>query len=152
MKRLILSLTSLLLCAGAASADIAPSRPAPRPEPRQAGRDPVGQARRDPAIAAQLEAARKGNPEETAAQVVLGGQCGFAGCSSTSLAVFTFRSKGANTATRTVLALVECGPVGDACKVSPAEVRSVSPAAPPPPSAPPTPGTTPPPTKAPKDR
>ena len=36
-------------------------------------------------------------------QIPLGGQCGFAGCSSSTLVAFTYRTRGANTATRTVL-------------------------------------------------
>jgi hypothetical protein len=144
MKRYLLALALAFLGSAGAFADVLPGpgpeqRPRPvkpvrpiAPVPAQANRDPVALARRDPMVARQLAAARGGDPQtgpqrdETAVQVALGGQCGFAGCSSTTLVVFTFRSKGANTATQSVLALVSCGPVGDSCKVEPAEVRALA--------------------------
>ena len=50
----------------------------------------------------------------------LAGQCGFAGCSSTTLVVFTFRSSGANTMTQTVLAWLPARRfLGATCSVSP---------------------------------
>lgn len=129
---------SVSLLSTTAQADIAPG-PRPRPPtphvPPQpaANRDPVALARRDPEIAKQLVAARGGQSDklnlasanETAVQVALSGQCGFAGCSSTTLVAFTFRSSGANTTTRSVLALVSCPPVYSVpCTVAPAEVRA----------------------------
>lgn len=141
-----LALTLVALGSSAALADVLPG-PGPGPAPvrpvrpiapvppqaqAQANRDPVALARRDPVVARQLAAARGGDGQtgpqrdETAVQVALGGQCGFAGCSSSTLVVFTFRSKGANTATQSVLALVGCGPVGDSCKVQLAEVRPLA--------------------------
>lgn len=125
---LAIGAATLLSASPAARADLLPG---PRPAPvaaQQPNRDPVALARRDAGVAKLLEQARgpgKSGPEETAVNVPLGGVCGFAGCSSSSLVVFTFKSKGANTLTRTVLALVECGPVGDSCKVAPAEVRAL---------------------------
>lgn len=125
-----------------AQADVAPARPIAKVAP--APRDPVGLARRDGVVAAQLELARQGGKKnETAVQVALGGQCGFAGCSQSTLVAFTFRSQGANTTTQSVLALVSCGPVGDSCTVSLAEVRPQEPGKAPP-GKPQDPGKTPP--------
>lgn len=96
-------------------------------------RDAVALARRDPEIAKMIVAARGGqsdqtgpaSPNETAVQVSLGGQCGFAGCSSSTLVAFTFRSAGANTMTSSVLALVTCPPIqSQPCTVAPAEIRA----------------------------
>lgn len=142
--QLVISLMSLL-AVGTACADLRPSpaqvaqkdkqsgkQPGKVAQPAsQEGRDPVALARRDPSIAAQLKQARGESPEqqgpgsdETVTTIQLGGQCGFAGCSDSSLVAFTFRTRGANTATRTVLALVSCGPVPQTpCTVAPAEVR-----------------------------
>lgn len=138
MKLSLLSL-GLVTWATVAAADVLPG-PGPRrpitPVPPQpaANRDPVALARRHPVIAKQLAEARGdagGAPgrDETAVQVALGGQCGFAGCSQSTLVAFTFRSRGANTATRSVLALVSCPPVGE-CQVDPAEVKPAQAAAP----------------------
>lgn len=132
------SLCALVLVAGfadAVRADIAPPRPiATGPQsPPPASRDAVSLARRDPMIAKQLTAARGGPsaqngapaPTETAMQVTIGGQCGFAGCSSQTLVAFTFRSAGANPTTQSVLALVTCPPVqSQPCIVAPAEIRT----------------------------
>lgn len=127
-------------------ADIAAPRPQPRPvtkpspmvpPPSGGSRDAVALARRDPEIAKLIVQARGGQTDqtgpasanETTVQLPLAGQCGFAGCSATTLVAFTFRSSGANTMTRTVLALVTCPPIPSAaCTVSPAEVRPVGPA------------------------
>lgn len=96
-------------------------------------RDAVGLARRDPEIAKMIVAARGGqsdqtgpaSPNETAVQVSLGGQCGFAGCSSSTLVAFTFRTAGANTMTHSVLALVTCPPIqSQPCVVAPAEIKT----------------------------
>lgn len=124
-------------------ADIAAPRPQPRPMPKPhpmphppatGNRDAVALARRDPEIAKMIVQARGGQTDqtgpasanETTVQLPLAGQCGFAGCSSTTLVAFTFRSSGANTMTQTVLALVTCPPIPSAtCSVSPAEVRAV---------------------------
>lgn len=128
-------------------ADIAAPRPQPQPQPRPmpkphpmphppatGNRDAVALARRDPEIAKMIVQARGGQTDqtgpasanETTVQLPLAGQCGFAGCSSTTLVAFTFRSSGANTMTQTVLALVTCPPIPSAtCSVSPAEVRPV---------------------------
>ena len=61
----------------------------------------------DPEIAKMIVAARGGQSDqtgpasanETTVQLPLSGQCGFAGCSQTTLVAFTFRSSGANTST-----------------------------------------------------
>lgn len=133
------SLGALMLVAGSADmarADLAPPRVisrTPKPPP-PVSRDAVSLARRDPVIAKQLVAARGTSaqnaapvPNETAVQVTIGGQCGFAGCSSQTLVAFTFRSSGANTTTQSVLALVTCPPVqSQPCSVAPAEVRAAS--------------------------
>ena len=129
------SLVASAMC-GPAAADLAPSPPnrviAPVPQP-VSNRDAVALARRDPEISKQIVAARGGNsdatgpssPTETAVQVALGGQCGFAGCSAQTLVAFTFRSAGANTTSRSVLALVTCPPVPSRpCTVSPAEIHA----------------------------
>jgi hypothetical protein len=93
----------------------------------------VSLARRDPEILKLLVLARKGESDqtgpssanETAVQISLGGQCGFAGCSSATLVAFTFRSPGANTTTHSVLALVSCPSIpSQPCTVAPAEVRA----------------------------
>jgi hypothetical protein len=130
---------TLAALAGSAHADIAaprpgPITPAPRPPHVSTGnRDAVALARRDPEIAKMIVHARGGQsdatgpatPNETAVQVPLAGQCGFAGCGTTTLVAFTFRSSGANTTTRSVLAVVTCPPVPSApCTVAPAEVRA----------------------------
>lgn len=126
-------------------ADIAAPRPRPNPvgpkppvsvvTPSDGNRDPVALARRDPEIAKMIVAARGGQSDqtgpasanETTVQLPLSGQCGFAGCSQTTLVAFTFRSSGANTSTNTVLALVTCGPVPRTpCTVAPAEVRAAN--------------------------
>lgn len=145
------------LLGGAACADIvvpgpsvkaAKQKPAPKPAPalqvpeqKPLGRDATALARRDPTIAAMLDKARAatGGPEqnppqpnpgpagETAVELRLGESCGFAGCGSTTLVAFTFRTRGANTQAQTVLALVTCGPIqSQPCKVEPAEVRSTA--------------------------
>lgn len=142
-KLLLATLLATLGCAGAAEADLV--RPGPRPQPgpkpqpipqpmpsASGNRDAVALARRDPEIAKMIVQARGGQtdqtgpaaPNETTVQLPLAGQCGFAGCSSTTLVAFTFRSSGANTMTQTVLALVSCPPIPSAqCVVRPAEVR-----------------------------
>lgn len=147
--KLLVFLLPALLSAGTACADLAPSpakavakpKPAtgktpPPPTSQDGDRDPVSVARKDAAVAAQLKTARGSmGPEqaapgtdETVTTVQLGGQCGFAGCSQTTLVAFTFRTKGANTATQSVLALVTCGPLPKSpCTASPAEVRPTSP-------------------------
>lgn len=87
-----------------------------------------------PAIAsriAKLHQAEGGAPSDQAQQldervtaIELGGQCGFAGCSSTTLVVFTYRTRGANTATSSVMALVSCPPImRQGCTAVPAEVQ-----------------------------
>jgi hypothetical protein len=97
-------------------------------------RDPVSVARKTPAIAsriAKLRQAEGGSPSDQAQQldervtsIELGGQCGFAGCSSTTLVVFTYRTRGANTATSSVMALVSCPPImRQGCTAVPAEVQ-----------------------------
>ncbi len=101
--------------------------------PRQTeSRDPVGLARRDPEIAKMIVAARSGQSDatgpvsgaETAVQIKLSGQCGIAGCSSTTLVAFSFRTSGANPTSSSVLALVTCPAVQSAaCTVAPADVR-----------------------------
>lgn len=149
-----LALSLFLGLSGAACADIvvpeqkvraAKSKPAPQalqvPDQKPVGRDATALARRDPNIAAMLEKARAatGGPEqnppqpnpgpaaETAVEVRLGESCGFAGCGSTTLVAFTFRTRGANTQAQTVLSLVTCGPIqSQPCKVEPAEVRSTA--------------------------
>jgi hypothetical protein len=123
--------------AGPALADVIPGpRPnpiAPMPPQSAGNRDAVALARRDPEISKQIVAARGGSsdqtgpaaPTETAVQVTLGGQCGFAGCSAQTLVAFQFRSAGANTTSRSVLALVTCPPVPSRpCNVAPAEIHA----------------------------
>ena len=150
MNRFVTLLTAALLCSGSASADLAPaggrSKPAgklvpiPAPKPATSSREPAVVARQDPAIAELLKKARTAgsadapaNPkaptvDEAVVQVPLGGQCGFAGCSSSTLVAFTYRTRGANTTTSSVLALVTCGPVpSQPCTAVPAEVRPASP-------------------------
>src|SRR4051812_40367741 len=127
MNRFVTLLTAALLCTGSASADIAPAggrskaaakpAPIPAPKPATSSREPVVVARQEPAIAELLKRARTAggadapaNPktptvDESVVQVPLGGQCGFAGCSSSTLVAFTYRTRGANTATSSVLAL-----------------------------------------------
>lgn len=147
-KRLLALSALVLATAGAARADVIVPQPKVRPTPSQrpvqpepaTTRDAVALARRDPTIAAMLTKARswdtppdqdpsKTNPssvDETAVQLNLGGSCGFAGCSSSTLVAFTFKSRGANTQTQTILALVTCGPIQSRpCQVAPAEVRPV---------------------------
>lgn len=142
-KVLLTALLTALGCAGVAQADLV--RPGPRPSPKpqpvpqpmpSAGgnRDAVALARRDPEIAKMIVQARGGQTDqtgpaganETTVQLPLSGQCGFAGCSSTTLVAFTFRSSGANTMTQTILAVVSCPPIPSAqCTVRPAEVRAM---------------------------
>ena len=146
--KLLVFLVPALLTAGTACADLAPSpakvvakpkpapaKPTPPPTSQEGDRDPVAIARKDATIAAQLKAARGSmGPEqvapgtdETVTSIQLGGQCGFAGCSESTLVAFTFRTKGANTATKSVLALVTCGPLPKTpCTAAPAEVRPTS--------------------------
>lgn len=143
MTKTLLSAAVLLAlgCAGVAEADLvrpgprpSPKYPQPQPQPAASGnRDAVALARRDPEIAKMIVQARGGQTDqtgpaganETTVQLPLAGQCGFAGCSSTTLVAFTFRSSGANTMTQTILALVSCPPIPTAqCTVRPAEVRA----------------------------
>lgn len=146
-RRLTAALITALALGGQASAqaDIMAPRPQPQqqpitkpypkmPPPAAGNRDAVALARRDPEIAKLIVQARGGQTDqtgpvsanETTVQLPLAGQCGFAGCSTTTLVAFTFRSSGANTMTQTVLALVTCPPIPSAaCTVSPAEVRAV---------------------------
>ena len=98
-------------------------------------RDPVSVARKTPAIAeriAKLKGASAGlyndqagaQLDEKVTVIELDGQCGFAGCSSTSLVVFTYRTRGANTATSSVMAMVSCPPIMQkGCTAAVAEVR-----------------------------
>lgn len=149
MNRLTTLLTAAALCLGAACAHASPTPESgkavakaavPAPRPSSSAREPVTVARSAPAIVTLLKQARSegkadapsnpGTPsvDETVTQVQLGGQCGFAGCSSQTLVAFTYRTRGANTATRTVLALVSCEPAGASpCTAVPAEVRATSP-------------------------
>src|SRR5262245_30054464 len=116
MMNLRHALLSLGLCVGAAllyscvaTADVGPARPrhpiAPVQPPSDGNRDPVALARRDPAISQVMNQLRS-KGDETAVQVTLGEQCGFAGCGRTTLVAFTYKSRGANTQVETVLALV----------------------------------------------
>lgn len=147
--KLLVFLVPVLLAAGTACADLAPAKvvakpkpatgktpPPPPPTSQEGDRDPAAIARKDATIAAQLKAARGSmGPEqqapgtdETVTTIQLGGQCGFTGCSESTLVAFTYRTKGANTATKSVLALVSCGPMPKTpCTASPAEVRPTSP-------------------------
>jgi hypothetical protein len=101
------------------------------PSPSQVLRDPVATARQNPAIAEQLKKTGEEGSVETVIQVPLGGQCGIAGCSSTTLVAFSYRSRGANPATRSVLALVACQPMPTIpCTAVLAEVRATQPANP----------------------
>jgi hypothetical protein len=106
------------------------------PQPATSARDPVNVARKAPAIAELIKKAtqegdaagparaKPANLEEVVTKVALGGQCGFAGCSSSTLVAFTYHTRGANTATRSVLALVTCDPLPTSpCQAVPAEVR-----------------------------
>lgn len=108
--------------------------PAPAPATTDNPRDPVSVAKKTPAIAeriAKLKGGATGLQNDQAAQlderitvVELDGQCGFAGCSSTTLVVFTYRTRGANTATSSVMAMVSCPPImRQGCTAVPAEVR-----------------------------
>ena len=150
MNRFAILLTAAALSLGAACAHASPTAqpgkypghptPAPAPRPASSAREPVTVARSAPAIVALLKQARAegsgtdapenpSNPsvDETVTQVQLGGQCGFAGCSSSTLVAFTYRTRGANTTTRTVLALVSCDSVGkNPCTAVPAEVRATA--------------------------
>ncbi len=152
MKFSTFALCSLLLLAASAHADISspqpkisvpgPRKPAPKapvqppapPSTSDSPRDPVSVARKTPAVAeklAKLKSAGAGVANDQAAQldekvtvVELDGQCGFAGCSSTSLVVFTYRTRGANTSTSSVMALVSCPPImRQGCTAAVAEVR-----------------------------
>lgn len=150
MNRFTTLLTAAALCLGAACAHASPTPeagkapskvlPVPAPRPSSSAREPVSVARNAPAIVTLLKQARaEGNADapanpntpsvdETVTQVQLGGQCGFAGCSSQTLVAFIYRTRGANTTTRTVLALVSCDSVGkNPCNAVPAEVRATSP-------------------------
>lgn len=133
----VLTVSTLLALPSPSWADVAP-------EPREkfappgpvSNRDPVALARRDAEVSKLIAAARGGESnqtgparaQETSALVRLGESCGFAGCSSSSLVVFSFRSRGANPQTKAVLALVTCPSVPRLpCTVSPAEVRATGP-------------------------
>ncbi len=154
MKFSTFALCSLLLLAASAHADISspqpkPSVPGPRkstpktpvqplpqaqPATTDSPRDPVSVARKTPAVTeriAKLKGAGAGLANDQTAQldekvtvVELDGQCGFAGCSSTSLVVFTYRTRGANTSTSSVMAMVSCPPImRQGCTATLAEVR-----------------------------
>lgn len=154
MTLLQLALCAVLLLASSARADIAapqphvsvpaprkptPPKPAQRPQPSPSAtdnpRDPVSVARKTPEIAKRISQARSGpmNPtsdqpsaqlDEKVTQIPLEGQCGFAGCSSSTLVVFTYQTKGANTATSSVMALVVCPPImRQGCAAVLAEVK-----------------------------
>jgi len=150
-NRLATLVTATLLCGGLAHADLAPAGGAaksakaapkapvkPTPAPTNS-REPAVVARNSPAIAALLKKAqaagradapadpKAATVDESVAQVPLGGQCGFAGCSSTTLVAFTYRTRGANTMTDSVLALVSCPPIpSQPCTAVSAEVRPTS--------------------------
>ncbi len=155
MNRLATLLAAALLCACPAYADIAPmgktkvpaKKPVPAPQPTPApaptaassSREPVVVARQNAAIAELLKQARAAgsadapaNPkapttDESVTQVPLGGQCGFAGCSSSTLVAFTYRTRGANPTTNSVLVLVSCEAVHNIpCTAVQAEVRATS--------------------------
>lgn len=144
MNRLASFLTAASLCIAAPFAAASPTaepgkvpaRPIPAPRPASSSREPVTVARNAPAIVELIKQARaEGNADapsnpkvptvdETVTQIPLGGQCGFAGCSSSTLVAFTYRTRGANTTTKTVLAMVSCEAVAKtACTAVPAEVR-----------------------------
>ena len=148
MNWLATLVTAALLSTSPAHADIAPSggkwqakapMPMPPPRPSTSSREPVVVARQDPAIAVLLKQARSSghadapaNPktpttDESVTQIPLGGQCGFAGCSSSTLVAFTYRTRGANTTTSSVLVLVSCESVATIpCTAVRAEVRATS--------------------------
>lgn len=146
MNRLarLLCVASLGLAAPYAAASPTPvdgkaPKPVPVPRPSSSSREPVTVARSAPAIVELLKQARaignadgpetpkNSNVDETVTQISLGGQCGFAGCSSSTLVAFTYRTRGANTTTKSVLALVTCEPAGKSpCSAVPAEVRATS--------------------------
>lgn len=125
-----------------ASAECSPTakvKPMPAPQPATSEREPVTVARQNPAIAELLKQARSAGRadapadpkvptvDETVTQVPLGGQCGFAGCSSSTLVAFTYRTRGANPATNAVLVLVSCESVPRIpCTAVRAEVRATS--------------------------
>ena len=146
MNRLASLLTAALLGCAIPQAVASPTpgepgkaavRPIPAPRPASSAREPVTVARNAPAIIQLIKAAKSegsadapADPkvptvDETVTQIPLGGQCGFAGCSSSTLVAFTYRTRGANTATRTVLAMVSCEAVAKIpCTAVPAEVRA----------------------------
>jgi hypothetical protein len=107
--------------------------------PAASSREPSVVARQSPEIAALIKKAQAAGHadapadpkaptvDESVSQVPMGGQCGFAGCSSTTLVAFTYRTRGANTMTSSVLALVSCPPMASQpCTAVPAEVRATS--------------------------
>ena len=139
--------TVTLLGFGPAYADLLPSpsrpkpvvKPMPPPRPATSSREPVVVARQNAAIAELLKQAQSAgkadapaNPktptvDESVNQIPLGGQCGFAGCSSSTLVAFTYRTRGANPATSSVLVLVNCESVPTVpCTAVRAEVRATS--------------------------
>ena len=114
-------LAAALLSASPALAESSPlakAKPMPAPRPSTSSRE----VRRNAAT-------RGGKPttDESVTQVPLGGQCGFAGCSSSTLVAFTYRTRGANPATNAVLVLVSCESVPTIpCTAVRAEVRATS--------------------------
>lgn len=98
----------------------------PTPAQKDALNDPIAVAQRDPAILNKLAHARRLNVlhEESVLPVPMGGSCGAAGCTETTLVAFTFRTLGVGTQGRSVLALVTCKVPSGKCQVTPAEVRA----------------------------
>jgi hypothetical protein len=60
---------------------------------------------------------------ETVVEAPLQGQCGYVGCSSSTLVAFTFVRVGANPSTGSVLVQVDCAPPGEACVARLADLR-----------------------------
>ncbi|MBI3548771.1 MAG: hypothetical protein HY078_07025 [Elusimicrobia bacterium] len=73
-------------------------------------------AKQDQVVSDAITAVKnKGYAQESGVTTaVIGGQCGFVGCSSTHLVVFTFRTGGSNTGTASVVAKVTYTPLEEA--------------------------------------
>ncbi|MBI5516180.1 MAG: hypothetical protein HY909_20515 [Deltaproteobacteria bacterium] len=120
----LLTGAAALALASVALADLAPPPP-PRARPSTA----VALARGNPAVQRELARVRTQTCgaqrcRETTVEAPLGGQCGYVGCSRSTVVVFSFERAGVNPSTGSVVVLVDCAPVGDACNARLADVRA----------------------------
>lgn len=101
----------------------------PRSIAGEASDDDILEAyRSDPAVAAELKKFREwGHEDAGPRKVTIESTCGVAGCGYSVLIVHTFGSTGVNPQTRSILALVHVGPLGEITSVKRMELKPIAP-------------------------